>query len=185
MTNFTDGLWRDLAREYGPTLAQADRPEPGRAGGAVVLRRPHVLAGSTLGLAGLGTALLLALGGTAAPSPALAVTRQQDGSVLVHDNVHAQGPWLQGAEHKLAAMGIDEEIAVAYAPGPAAVAGPVTCTPWRGAKIKTPVKVLLGSDGTHVIPSGNTGAGSTVHLADCVVWNHSSNSGNSGNTGAG
>jgi len=59
MTKFTDNLWRDLAREHGPTLALADRPEPGRA---PLLRRPRVLAGSTLGLAGVGAALVLALG---------------------------------------------------------------------------------------------------------------------------
>ena len=35
MTKFTDNLWSDLVREHGPTLAHADRPEPGRA------RRPR------------------------------------------------------------------------------------------------------------------------------------------------
>ena len=55
MTKFTDNLWSDLAREHGPTLARADRPEPGRAR----RRRPRVLAGSTLGLAGVGFYFLL------------------------------------------------------------------------------------------------------------------------------
>ena len=27
MTKFTDHLWRDLAREHGPALAQAARPD--------------------------------------------------------------------------------------------------------------------------------------------------------------
>ena len=63
MSKFTDHLWQDLAREHGPTLALADRPEPGRA---PLLRRPRVLAASTLGLAGAAAALMLALG---APEP--------------------------------------------------------------------------------------------------------------------
>jgi hypothetical protein len=185
MTKFVDNLWSDLVREHGPTLAHADRPEPGRAGGARVLRRPRVLAGSTLGLAGVGAALLLALGGSAAP-PAFAVTRQHDGSVLVKVNVaETTQPWVLGADRKLAAMGIDEQIMVGTQPGAATVSGPANCTPLGGAN--TPagplVKVLLGKDGTGVIPSGNTGAG-TVHLSSCVYYKSVTHSG-SGNTGAG
>jgi hypothetical protein len=58
-------------------------------------------------------------------------------------------------------MGIDEQIMVGTQPGAAAVSGPVTCTPLGGANTPAgpPVKVLLGTDGTQVIPSGNTGAG--------------------------
>ena len=82
MTKFTDHLWSDLVREHGPTLAHADRPEPGRAGRS----RPRVLAGSTLGLAGVGAALVLALGGSATASPAYAITTNGDGSVTVQIN---------------------------------------------------------------------------------------------------
>ena len=46
-----------------------------------------------------------------------------------------------------------------------------------------PVKVLLGKDGTQVIASGNTGAG-TVHLSSCVYYK-SVTRGGAGNTGAG
>ena len=74
MTKFTDNLWHDLAREHGPTLALADRPEPGRA---PLLRRPRVLAGSTLGLAGIGTALVLLRG------PALKVLVGKDGTEVI------------------------------------------------------------------------------------------------------
>ena len=67
MTKFTDNLWSDLVREHGPTLAHAGRPDPGRVGGSgAILRRPRVVAGSTLALAGVGAALVLALGGSAA-----------------------------------------------------------------------------------------------------------------------
>ncbi len=83
MSKFTDQLWSDLVEEHGATLALADRPGRGRSRRTGVLRRPRVLAaGSTLGLAGIGAALLLILGGSSAP-PAFAITRDSDGSVLV------------------------------------------------------------------------------------------------------
>ena len=69
MSKFTDNLWQDLVREHGETLVQAERPEAGRAGRAgraTILRRPRVIAGGSLGLAGVGAALVLALGGTRA-----------------------------------------------------------------------------------------------------------------------
>ena len=181
MTKFTDHLWSDLVREHGPTLAHADRPEPGRAH---LLRRPRVLAGSTLGLAGVGTARVLALGAASSP-PAYAVTTNSDGSVTVQINVASS---LSQANAKLGAMGIDERLEIFMASGPAAVSGPVTCTPAPGANVSgPPLKVLVGTDGTEVISpgqtGGNTGVG-TYHLDHCVVWGDTG-SGNSGNTGAG
>jgi hypothetical protein len=178
MTKFTDNLWRDLAREHGPALAHADRPQQGRA------RRPRVIAGSTLVLAAAGTALGLGLTATSA-TPALAVTRQPDGSVLVKVNVEqTTEPWVQSADRKLAAMGIDEQILVSAQPGAATVSGPVSCTPLGGVNTPAgpPVKVLLGKDGTQVIPAGNTGAG-TVHLSGCEYFK--SVTPGAGNTGAG
>jgi hypothetical protein len=182
MSKFTDHLWRDLVREHGPTLAHADRPEPGRA------RRPRVLAGSTLGLAGVGAALVLALSGSAAP-PAFAITKEGDGSVLVHLN---QTQSLPQVNRKLAAMGTGEQITIYMASGTAAVSGPVTCMPAPGAASPSgpQVKVLQGTDGTEVISPGqtgdNTGVG-TWHLDHCVVTGDTgtANTGNSGNTGAG
>jgi hypothetical protein len=187
MSKFTDHLWRDLVREHGPTLAHADRPEPGRAGGAGVLRRPRILAGSTLGLAGVGAALVLALSGSAA-TPAFAITREGDGSVLVQLNQNQNLPQVNA---KLTAMGTHEQITIYEAAGPAAVSGPVTCTPGPGAgQPNPPVRVLQGTDGTEVNGSGqsagNTGAG-TWHLARCTVAPDSDTgpgTGNTGNTGA-
>jgi hypothetical protein len=170
MSKYTDNLWRDLVREHGATLAYTARPEPGRAS---LLRRPRVLAGSTLGLAGAGTALgltLVAAGGT----PAYAVTTNGDGSVLVTIN---QESALPQANAKLTAMGIHEQITIGMASGVAAVSGPVNCTPAPGVPGPA-VKVLVGTNGTEVIESGNTGAG-TWHLASCYV----SDTG-SGNTGS-
>jgi hypothetical protein len=175
MTKFTDHLWRDLAREHGATLALADRPAPGRA---PLLRRPRVLAGSTLGLAGVGTALVLTLG-AASTTPAYAVTTNGDGSVQVTIN---QNSALPQANAKLTAMGIHEQVTIDMASGAAAVSGPVSCTPAPGVS-GPPVQVLVGTNGTEVIDSGNTGAG-TWHLAACHLTGDTG-SGNTGNTGAG
>ena len=179
MTKFTDRLWSDLVREHGPTLAHADRPGPGRAR---LLRRPRVLAGSTLGLAGAGTALALALG-AAGSTPAWAVTTGSDGSVLVTIN---QLSALPQANAKLTAMGSHEQVTIYMASGAAAVSGPVTCTPAPGVSHLPgpPVKVLVGKNGTEVITgSGNTGAG-TWHLGSCTLTGDNG-SGSSGNTGSG
>jgi hypothetical protein len=149
-------------------------------------RRPRLLAGGTLGLAGVGAALVLALsaGGAAAP-PAYAITHRADGTVLVKFNtLNPKHPYLGAVDHMLVAK-YQEEILVNYAPGPATVPGPVNCTPTRDADPglpRTPVKVLLGANGTSVIPSGTTGAG-TVHLASCSLYINTPGS-NAGNTGA-
>ena len=182
MSKFTDNLWRDLVREHGATLAQADRPDPGRVSrGPVLLRRPRVLAGGSLGLAGVGTVLVLALGGTAATAPAaFAVTQRNDGSVLVQLNYFTNQD-LPQLNAKLAAMGTGEAVAIQMASGPAAVPGPVTCTPGAGVS-GPPVKVLVDPNGTEVIgrgqSAGNTAEG-TFHLARCVT-SSDRGSGNSG-----
>jgi hypothetical protein len=83
-----------------------------------------------------------------------------------------------------------EEILVNTAPGPATVRGPINCAvtrvPGVPAPSGPPVRVLLGTDGTGVIPAGNTGAG-TVHLTSCGLYYNSGIPGgdNTGNTGAG
>jgi hypothetical protein len=188
MTKFTDNLWSDLTREHGPTLAHADRPEPGRAGPKRILRRPRILASSTLGLAGVGAALVLILGGSTA-APAFAITKEGDGSVLVKLD-YAKDQNLPQVNAKLAAMGTGEQITIYMASGPASVSGPVTCTPTSGASGPS-VKVLDGTNGTEVIApgesAGNT-AGGTFHLDHCTVAPARATgpgTGNSGNTGAG
>jgi hypothetical protein len=174
MTRFTENLWIDLARDHGAALAYAERHEPGRA------RRPRgrVLAGSTLALAGAGAGLGLVLT-AGASAPAFAVTKTGDGSVLV---TISRTEALPQANAKLTAMGIHEQVIIDMASGPAAASGAVTCTPAPGVS-GPPVKVLVGTNGTEVIGSGNTGAG-TWHLAACQVTGDNG-PGNSGNTGAG
>ena len=153
----------DLAREE-----RAARPAS--AGRARRKRlRPRILAGSTLGLVAVAAAVVLALGGTAATTPAFAITRASDGSVLVHLNINSSLPQVNA---KLAAMGTHEQIGIDMASGPAAVPGPVTCAPRPGVSGPT-VKVLDGPNGTEVISPGqtgdNTGVG-TWHLAACGVY---------------
>lgn len=175
MTKFTDNLWSDLAREHGPTLAQADPPQ---AGGARVLRRPRVLAGSSLGLAGVGAALVLALGGSTA-APAWAVTQKADGSVQVQLDYNT-GQNLAQVNAKLASMGLHESVTIFMKAG-AADTGAVACSQAPGAT--TPVKVLVGTNGTETIASGqsagNTAEGS-FHLGHCVVSGDNA----AGNTGS-
>jgi hypothetical protein len=180
MTKFADNLWRDLAQEHGPALAQAGRPGPGRA------RRPRVIAGGTLALAGAGAAIALVLTSTSSTpaSAAVTVAKTSDGSILVTLNKPGSQAISQ-ADRKLAAMGLHEGIVIYMGSGRAAVGGPVTCTPEPGIPNQPTVKVLVGTNGTEVISpgtsAGNTGVG-TWHLKSC---NLASDTGGTGNTGAG
>jgi hypothetical protein len=172
----------DLAREQ-------EAARQGGPGDAVLatrarraFQRPRVLAGSTLGLAGVGAALVLALSGSAAP-PAYAITTNGDGSVLVKLNYNANQN-LPQVNAKLAAMGTHEQITIYMAPGAAAASGPVTCSPAAGVSGPT-VKVLVGKDGTEVIAPGQSGgntAEGTFHLDRCTTTSDTG-SANTGNTG--
>jgi hypothetical protein len=193
MNHFEDNLWDAVVEQHGDDLAQADahvaiRPPRTRP-------RRRVLAGGTLGLAGVGAGVLLALSGSTAP-PAFAITTSSDGSVLVHlRNVEA----VPAAEHELAAMGIDEWFEDEIAPGTATHNGPVNCTiptaaeasrlrdathrSASGLSSTPPVKVLLGTDGTASVPPGQTGAG-PWHLAGCYLYSGAfPGTGNTGSTG--
>ncbi len=98
MSKFEDRLWREIVRDHGVDLEQIDRPParlPRRA-------RSRLLAGTTIGLAGAGTALALAFG-AASSSPAFAVSRNHDGSVTV---VIKRLAGISGVNQKLAQLGI-------------------------------------------------------------------------------
>jgi hypothetical protein len=174
MTRYTDHLWRDLVREHGATIAQAARPEPGRAH----RQRAHVVAGSTLALAGVGTALALTLTATGS-TPAYAVTKSGNGTVEIKLNDIKSLPHV--TDPQLTAIGV-HSVSIEMASGPATVSGPVTCTSLRGVSGK--VKILVGANGTEVIKAGttagNTGVG-TWHLAACWVFSDQGGSGNTGN----
>jgi hypothetical protein len=131
---------------------------------------PRTLAGGTLGLAGVGAALVLVLsaGGAAAP-PAFAITTHSDGSVLVQLNRQED---LGQANQKLAAMGTGEQITLYNSPRPTAGRGPVTCTPWPGAGVPNPpVKLIVDTDGTAGSGQSAENTGSTSDLA-CIVGPH-------------
>ncbi len=98
MSKFTDRLWRELVREHGADLAQTRRPAAGPRRHA----RPRLLAGTTVGLAGVGSVVALAIG-AAGTSPAFAVTSNSDGTVSV---VLRAPDGITGANAKLAALGI-------------------------------------------------------------------------------
>jgi hypothetical protein len=176
---------------FGEDLSRAAHRELSTHSGRAQARRSRsrLLAAGTLGLAGVGAALVLALSGSAAP-PAFAITRANDGSVLVKFN-YAGPRTLLDVDGTLIAK-YHETILVNEASGPATVKGPVLCVPTSDPAGNLPsgpaVRVLLGDDGTGIIPTGDTGAG-TVHLTSCHAYvsypNSNTGAGNSGNTGAG
>jgi hypothetical protein len=98
MSKFEDHLWQEVARQHGPHLQRAGRPQPRHS-----RLRPRMLAGgSILGLAGAGTAVALVLGAASA-SPAFAVTRNHDGTVTVWVK---RSSGIAGANAKLHQLGI-------------------------------------------------------------------------------
>ena len=156
---------------FGDALDRAAHHELSAPSTSVRARipRPRFLAGGTLGLAGVGTALVLALGGSTA-APAFAVTRQADGSVLVNLD-YVSGQNLGQANAKLAALGTGEQIGIQMAPGAASVSGPVTCTTAPGVSGPA-VKVLVGANGTEVIGAGQSGgntAEGSFHMVSCYA----------------
>jgi hypothetical protein len=136
--------------------------------------RPRILASAT------------ACGAAVATAPALAITRSADGSVLVKLD-YAKDLNLPQLNAKLTSMGIDEQVTIFMAAGPATVSGPVVCTPGPGAGVPNPpVRILDGTNGTEVIsPGGSAGntAEGTFHLARCTVAPDSDTGPGTGNTG--
>ena len=142
----------DLARER-----RATRPT----------RRAHpssrVLASSTLALMAAGAAVLLALSGTAAVSPAYAITQRRDGNVFVKINFGGHNT-LTAADGNL----IDryhETVLVDTAPGQSTNSAPIDCTPTAdqyaaGDPLPTGprVRLLMGADNTFVRPLGRYGS---------------------------
>ena len=90
MSNFEDQLWSQLVRERGEQMRAAPRATAALASSVTAtrpatpraprLRRPALLTGSALGIAGLATAGVLAL---TSASPAFAVTKNPDGTVAI------------------------------------------------------------------------------------------------------
>ncbi len=124
---------------------------------------------------------MLALGGTAATTPAFAVAKKADGSVLVTLD-YVKNKNLPELQASLAAQGINETVAIQMSRGPAATNGPVTCAQGPGVSGPT-VRVIVGTNGTETIAPGQSGgntAEGSFHLVRCSTGNTGS-----GNTGAG
>jgi hypothetical protein len=99
MSKFTDRLWRELMREHRAELERIDRPAAARRRPALPRR---LLAGTSVGLAGAGTAIALAIG-AASSTPAFAVTKNPDGTVSVTIN---KLTGVAGANQRLAQMNV-------------------------------------------------------------------------------
>jgi hypothetical protein len=97
MTKFDDNLWREVEAKYGPELSQGPGPIHSRSR----LRRP-VVAGTSLGIVGAGTAAVVILT-AASSSPAFAVTTHPNGTVSV---VIRRIEGIPGANRRLAELGI-------------------------------------------------------------------------------
>jgi hypothetical protein len=82
MSKFTDRLWQELLRDHRTQLEQISRPAA--AGRRLALPR-RLIAGTSVGLAGAGTAIALAIG-AANSTPAFAVTKHRDGTISVTIN---------------------------------------------------------------------------------------------------
>jgi hypothetical protein len=140
--------------------------------------RPRIVAGGSLGLAGVAAGLVLGFSGSTAP-PAFAISRNGDGSLLVH-LYHVSA--VPAAEQQINAMDSFRDVHESIAPaaratriqgtldiaiqrGPATVPGPIKCST---GDLGQQVEMLLGSNGTDVVPAGVRGAGSW-HLAFCSI----------------
>jgi uncharacterized protein YidB (DUF937 family) len=173
------------AMRAATTADLAGGPQSARAtsagGRSKLLRRPRVLAGSSLGAAAVAAGAVLAFGGSAGTSPAFAVTQTSSGvQVTLAD--YSSGGTIESLNQKLAQMGTGEQVTIYMARGAAPSDGPVSCTQAAGTTGPA-IKVLLGTNGTEVIKpgesAGNTAEG-TFHLASCTA----SAAGSSGNSGA-
>jgi hypothetical protein len=110
---------------------------------------------------------VLAFSGSTAPL-AFAITKDGDGSLLVHLYDVSAVP---AVEQQLDAMDFQGTLVVGIRRGPETVPGPIRCsTEDQGQQ----VEMLLGSDGTDVVPAGGRGAG-PWHLALCQIGNRGSN----------
>ncbi|MGH2870993.1 MAG: hypothetical protein ACRDL5_00830 [Solirubrobacteraceae bacterium] len=191
MSRFEDHLWREVVREHGDSLTQTSTPRAKRP----AWRRLRLVAGTSLGLAAAGTALVLALVlGATTTSPAFAVTRNHDGTVTVSIKRPSGDA---GANAKLKRLGIRAQV-LPQAPvdcgagtsmagqGAPAPKGRVTGVHWTINPHKIPAgrKLVLTPPGPP--PAGNSGDSASTGTAtggESQVAVPPGNSASSGATG--
>jgi hypothetical protein len=146
MSKFEDHLWREFERHHGHELEPGTPPTVKRR-----RARPRVLAGTTLGLAGVGAALALVLG-AAGTSPAFAVTPNHDGTVTVKI---LRGAGIAAANARLTALGV--RVRVVQIEDGCVAASTLTprSTPVKPGAIKTWTRVQTRID-PGKIPAGRT-----------------------------
>lgn len=146
--------------------------------------RPRLLAGATLAMAALATALMLLVGAAASPPPAFAVTRHHDGSVSLKIN---RATSIVDVNRKLAAMGI-ERIGKQTMTASEDLSSIPTCSSipagWKGEWVQMP-----GSSSGPGYTIDETVPPGTWVLVMCISANPNytgtGNTGTTGNTGAG
>lgn len=176
MSKFEDHLWHEVARQAGPDLESAVRPQ-------AQYPRPtrRVLAGGTLGLAGLGTVLGFVLG-SGATAPAFAVTRNDNGTVTVSIK---RSSGIPGANTRLHQLGINARvlarlpvgcssstpIAGRRAPAPS---GGIANARWTINPSQVPAGQTLALTPPPTGNSGTSGSnGSSGQVWTCPIWSQS------------
>lgn len=167
MSNFKDRLWRDLVREHGAELNEGN--EPARPG---LWMRPRLLLGSSAaGVAGVATAIAIALG-TAGTSPAFAVTQNHDGSYTVQ-LLRASG--IEGLNARLAQLGVRARAVDCYfaraGSGQVLTGAPGRAPNWTAAQAKIEPNAIPRGKFLEV-PMGRVqfqAHGGAGHSADVVV----------------
>jgi hypothetical protein len=172
MSKFEDHLWREFVGEHGNALAQMSTSTA-----KPIWRGPRLVAGTSLGLAGVGAAVALVLGASAT-SPAFAVTRNSDGTVTISIS-RASG--IAGANSRLRQLGIRAQV-MQHAPAGFRCTSTVA-QPGQGAPASERyiAKVHWTIDPRRV-PAGRTLA---LTPPPSPPGGTGGNSGNSGNSGGG
>ncbi|HEX4437093.1 MAG TPA: hypothetical protein VH061_09890 [Solirubrobacteraceae bacterium] len=163
MSRFEDRLWDELVEQHGSLLLEPPAtvmPRTPAAAGRLrwAARRRLPIAAFATALAGVLAALLIALGGGGAGTPAYAITANGDGTVIV---TIREIVGIEGANAKLAALGVPVRVVPVEPDCPAVSTGsaPDRVSPEREHTILSPVgpagnasvKVTPGA-----IPSGDT-----------------------------